>query len=116
MITNFYMIRDINGYNGFGLPFSNSNYSATITGAATTLTVPSNTTKTPFLAVFSFEPGAAVWVALNNTATLPAGATLVATNSVLNPAARWVEEGDVLSFITSGVTAIVGVTFYAIPG
>ena len=114
MITNFYMIRDINGYNGFGLPFSNSNYSATITGAATTLTVPTNTKHTQLLAVFTFEPGASVWVSNNNTATIPAGATFAATNSDLNPSARVVNEGDVLSFITSNTSTLVGVTFYAL--
>ena len=62
MTTKFIMSRDINGYNGFGLPFSDTNYSATITtGAVTALTVPGNSTSDKYLAVFSYTPGGSVY-------------------------------------------------------
>ena len=59
MTTKLNMRRDINGYNSFGLDFSDANYSATITvGVARALTVPGAQLNVNYLAVFSFEPGA----------------------------------------------------------
>lgn len=113
MPTLFAMTRDINGYNGFGLPFSINKYSATLTtGAEQTFTVPSETRN--YIVIFSFEPGARVWVAKNETAAVPAGATVVSTTSELNPTARQVLGGDVLHFITPDVTADMGITLYAL--
>src|SRR3990167_11031406 len=100
MSTPFIMTRDINGYNGFGLPFALDKYSATLaTGADTTLTVPSAGSfgrasagdSNYFIAIFSYEPGARVWVASNATAAVPVGATFAAVSSELNPAARMVK-------------------------
>ena len=124
MTTKFSMVRDINGYNGFGLQFSDTKYSALIAEATdTSLTVPTGTTigsghstnTLRLLAIFSYEPGASVWVALNGTAAVPAGAAFASTTSELNPVARSVSAGDVLHFITpdSGGSN-VGVTFYAL--
>ncbi len=119
--TKFSMIRDINGFNGFGLKFSTQNYSATIaTGVEQKLTVPSDSKD--YLAVFSIEPGAKVWVSLNSTAAVPVAATFGSTTSVMNPSARYVSGGapgdgvaaDILHFITDDATAEVGVTFYAL--
>jgi hypothetical protein len=120
MTTKFSLTRDINGYNGFGLAFSDTKYSATLaTTTDTTLTVPQSgalllptSTKTRFIAIMSYEPGAKVWVALNDTASDPAGSTFAATTSELNPAARVVQVDDVLHFYTTDTTAEVGVTFY----
>lgn len=114
-MTRFNMTRDINGYNGFGLPPSNTiinttlsanveqNYTVPTTGEATYKNV---------LAVFSSVPGSSVWVALNDTASLP-GASFALTTSELNPAARYVNPGDTLSFITADVSTYIGVSFYA---
>lgn len=109
------MTRDINGYNGFGLPFSDTNYSATITtGTATSLTVPGNSVCTVFLAIFSFTPGGSVYVANNETAAIPAGGSFASTTSVLNPTARVCNAGDVLSFITADTSDDVQVSFYGL--
>ncbi|MDD5212326.1 MAG: hypothetical protein PHV62_07910 [Sulfuricurvum sp.] len=119
------MSRDINGYNGFGLTFTDTAYSATLaTTTDTTLTVPSSiplgkqgygTNATgQMLAVFTFDPGTAVWVANGATAGVPAGASFAATSSELNPAARLVSGGDVLHFYTSGTGVNVSVAFYSV--
>lgn len=112
MTTPFSMTRDINGYNGFGLEFSDSNQGTTLaTGVAQSFTVSGG--KAKYLAVFSFEPGASVWVAKNTPAALPTGA-FASVDSIQNPTARVVRQGDTLSFITNATTAYVGVTLYAI--
>lgn len=130
MSVNMLMQRDLSGLNTFGVPNCTNLYSATIAGAATTLTVPStvpiggsNTNsngRAKWLAIFYYEPGTRVWVSINNTATVPAGATFVATNSFLNPVALEVQgkqeslAADVLSFVTADTSADVGVAFYAL--
>jgi len=114
-MKKFAMTRDINGYNGFGLPFADNKYdTALLVGVEQTLTVPNS----PFadypnvLAIFSFAPGSSIWVALNETATVP-GASFASTDSELNPAARWCKAGDVLHFISNDAVDEVGVIFYA---
>lgn len=123
MPTPFSMTRDINGYNGFGLAFTLDKYSVTLSTATdTSLTVPSggplgsgtSTTTNRYLAIFSYEPGANVWVALNATASGPAGASFATTTSELFPTARYVKSGDVIHFLTTDASAQVGVTFYVL--
>jgi hypothetical protein len=114
MSTSTYMnqTRDINGYNTFGIPFAVDNqFTILSSGVAQNFTVPSNFENWDL--VFSFEPGAKVWVANNTTAAIPTGA-FAATASQLNPAVRQVKAGDVISFITDNVTAEVGVSLYAL--
>lgn len=99
----------------FSLRFSNLLYSATLNASTdTTLTVPSVASN--FKALIKVKNGADVWVALNNTATVPVGNTFVATGSELinGTLCREVKAGDVLHFITATATTDVGVTFYAI--
>jgi len=111
-MSKFNLTRDINGYNGFGLMFSEDKFSVSL--AATVeqhFTIPGNYDK--WIAIFSFTPGSEVWVANNFTATLPSGA-LSSTYSELNPTARQVKAGDVISFIASGDNISVGVTLYAL--
>jgi uncharacterized cupin superfamily protein len=111
-VTKFRMLRDINGYNGFGLPFSNRKYSAKLTAdTAQSLTVPSD--EPEYIAIFSFEPGDPVWVSRNETVAIPAGA-MGATTSELNPVAREVRAGDVLQFKTSAADVEIGITLYAL--
>jgi hypothetical protein len=114
-MQKFIMTRDINSYNGFGLPFSTDKWSTTLLdGVEQTVTVP----KSPYsdcpnvLAVFSFAPGSSIWVANNETATVPGG-SFASTSSELNPAARSVKGGDVLHFITNDASDELGVIFYA---
>ncbi len=110
-MTKLALTRDINGYNTFGLQFSSQKYDTTLaTGAEQTLTAPTSNAK-GYLAVFAYEPGAKVWVALGATATVPGGA-FASTDSELNPTAREVPASSVLHFITNDTSAEVGVTFY----
>jgi hypothetical protein len=116
LLTKFILTRDINGYNGFGLPFSNNQFQALLlAGVGDSLTVPPS----PYadypnlIAVFSFNPGATVWVALNGTAVVPS-TTFAACECELNPSARFVQSGDVLTFETSDVADQIGVSFYAV--
>ena len=112
--TQFSMARDVNGYNGFGLAFSVDKYSAVIAqNTDTTQVVPSSAPH--YIVIFSFAPGASVWVANNATAAKPVGATFAAVSSELNPVARYVKAGDTLHFLTGDTSAAVGLTFYALP-
>lgn len=123
MTTKLNMTRDINGYNAFGLAFTDTAYSATLTTTTdTSLTVPAKmgmggngiASTSLYLAVFIYDPGTSVWVANNTAASTPAGASFAATSSELNPAARLVAGGDVLHFYTAGTGVNVSVLFYSI--
>jgi len=111
-MSKFNLTRDINGYNGFGLDFCEDNQSVTLAAnVEQNFTVPGN--YATWIAVFSYEPGASVWVANNFTATIPGG-TLAATFSELNPTARRVKAGDVISLISPDDSVAVGVSLYAL--
>jgi hypothetical protein len=123
MTTKWILTRDINGYNGFGLPFTDTAYSATLTANTdTSLVVPSTNppggnsyegnAKAVLIAIFSFDPGTSVWVARNAVASAPAGASFAATSSELNPAARQVYAGDTLHFYSTGTAVNISVLFY----
>lgn len=110
-MTKLLLTRDQAGYNTFGLPFSSQKFDTTLAiGVEQTLTAPTNNVL-GYLAIFSYEPGAKVWVALGATATVP-GVAFGATDSELNPTAREVPVGSVLHFITNDATAEIGVAFY----
>ncbi len=122
MTTKFNMQRDIGGFNGFGIQFTDTGYQTELAANVEQhFTVPSTTSLTninsltvvQYLAIFSFDPGASVWVANNVTATVPGG-SFSSTVSQQNPAARVVKAGDVLSFISNDDGTEVGVEFYAI--
>ena len=108
------MSRDVAGYNGFGLPFTLDAQSAILAaGVAQSVAVPN--TYPNWIAIFTYTPGASVWVDTFTTAVAPTGA-FSATTSELNPAARFVKSTDVLSFITSDITSpAVSVLFYVAP-
>ncbi len=124
-MTLFNVPTIVQGVNGFGTPFSNTKYSTTLAAnTEATVTVPGYTSAgsisaTPtynrYLAVFSYHAARNVWVALNATAAVPAGNTLVATNSELNPPAKVVKAGDVIHMICATASTDVGVVFYALP-
>lgn len=110
-MTKLLLTRDQAGYNTFGLPFSSQKNDTTLAaGVEQTLTAPASNVL-GYLAIFSYEPGAKVWVALGSTATVP-GAAFAATDSELNPTAREVPASGVLHFITNDLSAEVGVAFY----
>lgn len=112
MATKFSMVRDINGYNSFALPYSDTNYNMLLAAnVAQTVTMPTDNAK--YLVVFSFESGSNVWTAPNTTAVIPSGAAAAGV-SQLNPTVRIMSSGDTLSLITNATTAHVGVSIYAI--
>ena len=111
-VTPLCFKKDANGFNSYAPSFTILNYSTTLAAnTAQSLTVPD--TNPNFVAVFSFTPGASVFIANNHTATIPGG-SFSQEDSQLNPAARLVKSGDVLSFITNNTTANVCVSFYAV--
>ena len=96
------MTRDINGYNAFGLIPTYDIYAGAL--AANTeqhFTVPNNNEY--WLAIFTFSPGANIWVNFSGTATVPAS-SVAAVHTVLNPAGRQVKGGSTISLITSDAT------------
>lgn len=113
MSTFFNMTRDINGYNGFGLDFSDDNHQMILeSNVEQNFTVPENYKN--WVIIFSYNPGASVWVARNETAEIPIG-NIAPTLSQLNPSARRVSGGDIISLITAdSSTDQVGVSLYAL--
>lgn len=92
------------GFSDLGLPFSKV-FNATLAAATdTSLTVPvvsgmgaiNSQTQPKMLALFSYQSGADVWVALNTAASAPAGAAFADASSVLNPKYKVVQAGDVI--------------------
>lgn len=99
----------------FGLNFSKLLYSVTLSASSdTTLTVPSVAKR--FKALIKIKSGGEVWIALNTTASVPAGATFALTSSELinGTLCREVKAGDVLHFITATASTDVSVVFYAL--
>lgn len=111
-MTKMQLIRDVNGNITYGLPFSDYKVSALLaTSVEQNMVVEDTTSK--WLAIFAYTGGEDVWVALNATAEVPAGA-FAATTSEKNPIARYVKAGDTISMITNGDAVEVGITFYAV--
>lgn len=113
--TEYNINQWLKGVNGFGLPFCTNVYSATlVANTEETLTVPgtaaignvNSTNKAQWVAVFSYEPTKLVWVAVNATAAVPAGAALAATTSELLPPAKVLNEGDVIHVISAAGSGI----------
>lgn len=127
MTTQYNVNKYVQGVNGFGLRFCDTIYTSTLAGSTeATVTVPSlgaiggmgklnvaGSSTQRYIAVFSYSDGAAVWVALNATAAVPAGATLASSTSELNPEAKEVKAGDVIHVISAG-TPSLSISFYAI--
>lgn len=120
-MATIYNVNDsLKGVNGFGSKFSDITFSADIAAATdTSLAVPdiipmgaaSATAEPTYLAVFTYETGVDVYVAVNVAAAIPAGAAFAATASVLRPSAKVVKSGDVLHFFSTP-GAQVTVEFY----
>ena len=114
MPTKLNLTRDVAGYNAFGLVPSLDSYAGVLAATvAQTITVPSEYPN--YLAVFSFTPGANVFVNFVTTAVTPPGA-IGANLNELNPAGRKVSKGSTISFITPDAAgAYVSVLFYVVP-
>lgn len=129
-ITQYKIQKDVAGYNGYGLQFSNNKFSATLSANTdTTLTVPivgsmgaALNSVNKFLAIVTVYHSSGegeVWCANNATAAVPAGSSFAATNSELivqnRDYAREVKAGDVLHFLSPVSATDVSVIFYALP-
>lgn len=112
--------RDSAGNTAYAPSQANIIYTATLGAATEThITVPKGASQ--WLVAFSYEPGSAVWVnTVGGTAAVPAGGTLAAATSELNPAARLVKTlqndgtANTVSMITAAASIDVSVMFYAI--
>lgn len=103
MSTKLCMTRDFNGYNAFGVIPTFDVWAGSLTASAEQhFVVPSNFEY--WLAIFTYTPGANIWVNFTTTATVPGG-TVGTTSNVLNPAGRQVKAGSTISFITSDATS-----------
>jgi len=123
MSTQYNISTYSKGVNGFGLPFCNTISTVTL-AAATEATVATpgaggmgtlGAIKDKYIAVFSYKPGTSVWVAVNETAAVPAGAAFAASTSELNPSAKYLAAGDVVHVISADASAHVSVAFYTFP-
>jgi len=100
----------------FSQRFADLKYSATLAITTdTTLTIPGTAQR--YKALIKTQGTGNVWVAINGTAAVPAGATFAATTSELLPngqkLCREVKAGDVLHFFSSAGTQAVSVVLYA---
>lgn len=98
--------------NDFGLIFSNLKFSVTLALTTdTTLIIPGDAPR--YKAIIKAVSTGSVFVAVNEAAEVPAGASFVATTSELTPEARDVKKGDVLHFISDVAASNVTVVLYA---
>lgn len=112
MPTQFNLNRDQGGIPSYSPYFAVDKYNTTLAASvAQNVTVPN--TNSVWCAIFTSEPGSSIWVAKNATATLPGG-SFASTYSEQNPQSRFVNGGDVLSFITASASAEIGVILYAV--
>ena len=103
MSTKFNMIRDISGYNGFGIiPTYDIQGSSLAASTAQSFTVPSNYAN--WIAIFSYTPGSNMFVRFDGTAATVPSVTSAAIHVSLNPSARAVSAGQVISVITPDAT------------
>jgi hypothetical protein len=123
MATLYNLNPSKNSVNGFGLPFCADTYTSTLAAnTEATLTIPGfNATGIPsaatynkFIAVFSYEAAKNVYVSVNSTAAVPAGATLAASTSELNPPAKLVKKGDVIHVICADGSTDISIALYSV--
>lgn len=107
--------RDVQGMNAYAPAISDIMYSCGLASADDQqITVPSSNQN--WIAVFSYQPGGTIWVAVNDTAEPPAAGTFTTTTSFLLPAQLKVKAGDTISFYNNSATdQDIGVALYAVP-
>ncbi len=103
----FLLGKDANSNVTYQIPFTPIGYATNLAaGVEQHFTVPTNVN----MAIFSYGTGTDVWVDGSTTAVLP-GSSFAASTADLNPVARPVYAGEVLSFIC-GTAAAVKVSLY----
>lgn len=99
------------------IPFSDACVQiALATNTEQTYTIPGNATQ-KYTVLFGFPTNTILYVAKNNTAATPAPGTQTTLQYVefINPGEkRYVQGGDVLSFITPDASARIGISIRAI--
>lgn len=127
MTTQYKLQKDVQGFNGFGLAFSDLKYSASLAVSTdTTLAVPLQgaigaplNSVNKWLAIIQVEANLSVWFALNATAAIPAGSTFALTTSDLIIGTEYygveVKAGDVMHFLAPTAGTDIMVKFYALP-
>jgi|SRR6185503_10185011 len=92
-------------------PFAPVRESVTLSAStAASFTVPASHQN--WALFISCSPTVSVWVSINSTAAVPAGATFAATTSVKNPPGLLVQAGDVISVISATASTDVGLELY----
>jgi hypothetical protein len=103
MSTKFLMTRDLSGTNGFGIiPTYDIQGCSLAISTAQTFTVPDNYPN--WIAIFSYTPGANIFIRFDGTAATVPGGTEGAIHVSLNPAARALKGGSTFSVITPDST------------
>lgn len=128
-MTQFRNISEVQNINDASQLFCTQVYTATLAATTdTSLTVPGGanmgnlpaTTYNKMIAVIKCTAGKDVWVALNATAAVPAGASFAASTSELvngyYELIKQVEVADVLHFYCGAAAASVSVSFYRLSG
>lgn len=129
MTTQFRVTQETKGINDFGQLPCDQIYNATLAATTNTqLTVPGGgtmgnlsayTNVNKVYAVIRVSEADEVWVAVNETAGVPAGASFAKATSEIVTCQReyckFLSVGDVLNFYTAGSTTSVSVAFYALP-
>lgn len=121
----FKFLQDQGGNTGSFMPYTPQNYTATLAASTnTTLTIPGEVVRSAtgqkgdYAALITVSDAVDVWVALNVTAAVPAGASFAASTSMLvnanNSRIFIVSAGDVLNFITATATKNVCVSLYTL--
>jgi len=107
--------RDVQGLNAYAPQFPVDLYSVTLpSDTGSQFNIPTNSQR--FIAVFSYQPGAVIWVCINGISEPPMSGTFTTTNSELMPAQLLLNAGDEISCYNNSTTSQdVGVVLYAIP-
>jgi len=110
--TKLNIIKDINGTVAYLLPQSNALFTAALTAnVAQSVTAP--TDAIAYGMVVGVSNGIDIYISVNGTATIPTG-VFAPSNTAQNIAQRYVNAGDVISFLTPSSGATISVEFYAI--
>ncbi len=122
MTTKLNFGTDVQGYNSYAPPPSNTMYKVQLAASGNaTLTLPIDS---PYwILAYSFTPGSEIWVAYNTTAVAASSGTFAASTSELNPGARIVtstntttsgSSATTINFLNNGAsTANIWVGLYA---